>query len=384
MERTMKIVRVAATALNVPLRIVLPGIDRMASLEACFVEVETDSGIVGHGLGAITRETVIAEIVNRVIAPAIMGEDPLAHERIWDKLYWTLTPRGQTGFGAQALSAVDVALWDIKGKALGQPVWRLLGGARARVPLYATFGFNFFSREELAAAAKLWVSQGYRRLKMVVGHEALRRRDQRPLAEVVREDAARVEAVRDAVGPDIALYIDANCSLDLHHAALLAEMVKPCRISFFEEPITQNDALQMRELRRRTGMPLACGQNEGLIFRFRDLLLNEAVDYLQPNVVSGAGFTQCVRIAGLAAAFNVPLANGGAWQYHNMHLQAGLANGGLVEMHYLADELYKRIYRGLPQPEDGSMTLSDAPGLGFEPDRDAIREIAKTSKPNAD
>jgi L-alanine-DL-glutamate epimerase-like enolase superfamily enzyme len=384
MERTMKIVRVAATALNVPLRIVLPGIDRMASLEACFVEVETDGGIVGHGLGAITRETVIAEIVNRVIAPAIMGEDPLAHERIWDKLYWTLTPRGQTGFGAQALSAVDVALWDIKGKALGQPVWRLLGGARARVPLYATFGFNFFSREELAAAAKLWVSQGYRRLKMVVGHEALRRRDQRPLAEVIREDAARVEAVRDAVGPDIALYIDANCSLDLHHAALLAEMVKPCRISFFEEPITQNDALQMRELRRRTGMPLACGQNEGLIFRFRDLLLNEAVDYLQPNVVSGAGFTQCVRIAGLAAAFNVPLANGGAWQYHNMHLQAGLANGGLVEMHYLADELYKRIYRGLPQPEDGAMTLSDAPGLGFEPDRDAIREIAKTSKPNAD
>src|SRR5882757_2883916 len=380
----MKIVRVAATALNVPLPIRLPGIERDASLECCFVEVETDAGIIGHGLGAITRETVIAEIVNRVIAPAIVGDDPLAHERIWDKLYWTLTPRGQTGFGAQALSAVDVALWDIKGKALGQPVWRLLGGARARGPLYATFGFNFFSREELAAAAKLWVSQGYRRLKMVVGHEALRRRDQRPLAEVIREDAARVEAVRDAVGPDIALYIDANCSLDLHHAALLAEMVKPCRISFFEEPITQNDALQMRELRRRTGMPLACGQNEGLIFRFRDLLLKEAVDYLQPNVVSGAGFTQCVKIAGLAAAFNVPLANGGAWQYHNMHLQAGLANGGLVEMHYLADELYKRIYRGLPVPKDGWMTLPDAPGLGFEPDRDAIAEIAKSSRPSAD
>jgi L-rhamnonate dehydratase len=380
----MKIVRVEATALNVPLRIALPGIERMGSLEACFVEVETDSGIVGHGLGAITRETVLAEIVNRVIAPAIMGDDPLAHERIWDKLYWTLTPRGQTGFGAQALSAVDGALWDIKGKALGQPVWRLLGGARARVPLYATFGFNFFDREQLAAAAKLWVAQGYRRLKMVVGHEALRRRDARPLAEVIREDAARVMAVRDAVGPDIELYIDANCSLDLHHAALLAEMVKPCKVTFFEEPITQNDALQMRELRRRTGMPLACGQNEGLIFRFRDLLLNEAVDYLQPNVVSGAGFTQCVRIAGLAAAFNVPLANGGAWQYHNMHLQAGLANGGLVEMHYLADELYKQIYRGLPQPKDGWMTLPDAPGLGFEPDRDAIREIAKSCTPSGD
>jgi L-rhamnonate dehydratase len=380
----MKIVRVEATGLNAPLRIALPGIERMTSLEACFVEIETDTGIIGHGLGAITRETVLAEIVNRVIAPAIAGDDPLAHERIWDKLYWTLTPRGQTGFGAQAVSAVDGALWDIKGKALGQPVWRLLGGARARVPLYATFGFSFFDRERLAAAAKLWVAQGYRRLKMVVGHEALRRRDARPLAEVIREDAARVMAVRDAVGPNVELFIDANCSLDLHHAALLAEMVKPCKVTFFEEPITQNDPLQMRELRRRTGMPLACGQNEGLIFRFRDLLLNEAVDYLQPNVVSGAGFTQCVRIAGLAGAFNVPLANGGAWQYHNMHLHAGLANGGLVEMHYLADELYKRIYRGLPLPVEGWLTLPDTPGLGFEPDRDAIRDIAKACKPSVD
>jgi L-alanine-DL-glutamate epimerase-like enolase superfamily enzyme len=379
----MKITRVSATALNVPLEIRLPGISRDASLECCFVEVETDTGIIGHGLGAITREIVIAGIVNDVIAPAIIGDDPLAHEMIWDKLYWAVTPRGQTGFGAQAISAVDVALWDIKGKALGQPVWRLLGGARARVPLYATFGFNFFDRDQLAAAAKLWVAQGYRRLKMVVGHEALRRREARPLGEAIREDAARVAAVRDAVGPEIELYIDGNCSLDLYHATRLAEMVKPCRISFFEEPITQNDAPQMRQLRRTTGMPLACGQNEGLAYRFRDLLLQEAVDYLQPNVVSGVGFTQGIRIAGLAAGFNVPLANGGAWQYHNMHLQAGLANGGLVEMHYLADELYKKIYRGLPQPKDGWLTLPEAPGLGFEPDRDAIREIAKSSKPSA-
>ena len=377
----MKITRVAATPLNVPLRIALAGLERNTSLEACLVEVETDEGVVGHGLAAITRETVIAEIVNRVIAPAIKGDDALAHERIWEKLYWTLLPRGQTGFGAQALSAVDIALWDIKGKAFGEPVWRLLGGARQEVPLYATFGFHFFDRDELAAVAKLWVSQGYRRLKMVVGHEALRRREARALSEVIREDAARVRAVREAVGPDVELYIDANCSLDLYHATRLAEMVKPYGISFFEEPITQNDALQMAELRRATGMPLACGQNEGLIFRFRDLLLQQAVDYLQPNVVSSGGFTQCAKIAGLGAAFNVPLANGGAWPYHNMHLQAGLANGGLVEMHYLAVELCKKIYSGLPEPQDGSLTLPDTPGLGFEPDREAVAEIAKASPP---
>jgi L-rhamnonate dehydratase len=212
----------------------------------------------------------------------------------------------------------------------------------------------------------------------------LRRRETRALSDVIREDAARVRAVREAVGPDVELYIDANCSLDLYHATRLAEMVKPYGISFFEEPITQNDVLQMAQMRRATGMPLACGQNEGLIFRFRDLLMHEAVDYVQPNVVSSGGFTQCLKIAGLAAAFNVPLANGGAWPYHNMHLQAGVANGTFVEMHYLAIELCRKIYRGLPEPKDGWLMLPDAPGLGFEPDHEAIAAVAKASHPSAD
>ena len=133
----------------------------------------------------------------------------------------------------------------------------------------------------------------------------------------------------------------------------------------------------MAQLRRTTGMALACGQNEGLAFRFRDLLVNDAIDYAQPNVVITGGFSQCVKIAGMAQAFNVSIANGGAWGFHNMHLQAGVANGTLVEHHYLAVELCKQIYRGLPEPAVGYLTMSDAPGLGFEPNREAIREIAK-------
>jgi L-rhamnonate dehydratase len=373
----MKIARITATPLNVPLRITLLGLDKATSLSVCLVEVETDDGIVGHGFTAITEEEVIARIIETVAGPAIIGDDPLAHERVWDKLYWTLMPRGQTGYAAHALAAIDVALWDIKGKALGQPIWRLLGGARARVPLYATFGFGFFDRDQLADAARLWVSQGFRRLKMTVGHEALRRRDTRAIDEAICEDAVRVAAVREAVGPDVALYVDANCSLDLNHATRLAEMIRPLGIAFFEEPLTQNDARQMAQLRRQTGMALACGQNEGLLFRFRDLLLHEAVDYLQPNVVISGGFTQCIKVAGLAAAFNVPIANGGAWSFHNMHLQAGLANGTLVEHHYLAVELCRQIYTGLPEPEDGFLTLPHAPGLGFALNRDAVRELAK-------
>src|SRR4051812_39268013 len=152
--QTMKIVRVTATPLNIPLQISLPGIERKSSLEGCFVEVETDIGIIGHGLAAITRETVIAEIVNGVIAPAIKGDDPLASEVIWDKLYWTLTPRGQTGFGMQALSAVDIALWDIKGKAFQQPVWRLLGGGPPPRPVYPPVGLHLFYPDQPPAAAE--------------------------------------------------------------------------------------------------------------------------------------------------------------------------------------------------------------------------------------
>jgi L-rhamnonate dehydratase len=373
----MKIAKVTAIPLNVPLHVTLVGADRHTSFACVHVEVETDDGLVGHGFTAITEEDVVAQIVGGVAGPAIIGDDPMAHEAIWEKLYWKTMPRGQTGYAAHALAAIDLALWDIKGKTLKQPVWRLLGGARNRVPVYATFGFGFFDREQLAAAAKLWLAQDFKRLKMTVGNEALRRRDTRPLHDVIKEDAERVRAVREAVGPDVELFIDANCNLDLYHAMRLAELVKPYNLGFFEEPLTQNDARQMAELRRATGMPLACGQNEGLLFRFRDLLLHQSVDYLQPNVAIGGGITQCLKVAGLAAAFNVPIENGGAWPFHNMHLHAGLASGGMVEHHYLAVELCRLLYRGLPEPEAGWLTLPETPGLGFEPDRDAIREIAK-------
>ena len=373
----MKIARVTATPLNVPLTIDVLGLNRTSSLSACLVEIETDDGLIGHGFTAITEEDVIARIIDGVAGPAIVGDDPMAHEAIWDKLYWTLMPRGQTGYAAHAVAALDIALWDLKGKALGQPIWRLLGGARNRVPVYATFGFGFFDRGQLADAAKLWVSQGFKRLKMTVGMEALRKRDQRAMIAAIRDDEARIRAVREAVGSEIELFIDANCSLDYDHAAKLCDLIAPYGISFFEEPLTQNDVLQTAALRRKTGMALACGQNEGLLFRFRDLLINQAIDYAQPNVTITGGFTQCVKVAALAAAFNVPIANGGAWPFHNMHLQAGLANGTLVELHYLAVELCKQIYTDLPIAKDGFLTLPERPGLGFALNRDAVRELAK-------
>lgn len=373
----MKISKVKATALKVPVHVQLAGLDREIVLGGCLVEVTTDTGLTGWGYTAITNEQVVWAAVDKVAGPAILGDDPMATEKIWDKLYWILCPRGQTGIGCHAIAAIDVALWDIKGKALGEPVWRLLGAARESVPVYCTFGFYEFDREQLAEAAKHWVAQGFSGLKMVVGHNGLKRRDEpRPLADVIAEDLRRIQGVREAVGPDITLYVDANCGLDQHHALDLARRMEEFDIGFFEEPITQNDVRQMAWLRSQTSIPLACGQNEGLAMRFRDLMVSQAVDIVQPNVAIGGGFTQCIKIAGMAAAFNVGIDNGGAWPMLNLHLHGGLANGGLVEYHFVANEVWKRVFGGVIPAENARVTLPEAPGLAIEPVADAVRDFA--------
>src|SRR5690606_12195217 len=130
-------------------------------------------------------------------------------------------------------------------------------------------------------------------------------------------------------------------------------------------------------LRQRTSIRIAAGQNEGQAYRFRDMLVQGAVDVVQPNVAMSGGFTQCLKIAGMASAFNVSYANGGAWPFHNMHIHAGLANGGLVEYHHPAVWMSRMIYKNVAVAEDGKLALPEIPGLGFEPDLDAVRELGK-------
>jgi L-rhamnonate dehydratase len=373
----MKITRIEALPLKIPAQVSFAGFRSTHTMSMCLVTVQTDEGHTGHGFTAITDAKVAAAAVNEVLAPALQGMDPTRHEQVWERMYWLLSPRGQTGNASHAMAAVDTALWDIKGKALGQPVWRLLGGARDKVEVYTTFGFPGFDREQLTEAACDWVRRGHRRLKMVVGHQALAQRDSgKSLMDTIREDAARVRAIREAVGPDVELYIDANCCLDLAHATRLARWVADCDISFFEEPITQNDIAQMAELRRSTRMAVAAGQNEGLLFRFRDMIQAGAVDYVQPNAVISGGYTQCLKIAAYASAHNLPVVNGGAWPFHNMHLQAGVSNGTMVEYHHFAVDACSRIFPDLPQPRDGFFHLTDTPGLGFEPDLAAASAYA--------
>ena len=307
----MKIARVEATPLYIELEIDVLNVNKRNGLSVVLVEVETDEGHLGHGITAIMDEDVVAEAINGLAGPTILGEDPMATERIWEKLYWQLTPRGQT-----------------------------------------------------------------------VGMNALKRRDdeQRPLMEAIREDRIRVRNVREGAGEDAELFVDANCSLDQYHAIMLANWIEEYDISFFEEPITQNNVRQMAEMRTRTRVPVAAGQTETLAYRFRDFITEGAVDVLQPNVVIGGGYTQVLKVAGMAAAFNMPIDNGGAFPFHNMHLHAGVMNGGMVEYHHVSVECCKAFFKDLPEPKDGWLDLPETPGLGFEPDMDAVKELAKVPK----
>ncbi|MEE8516763.1 MAG: mandelate racemase/muconate lactonizing enzyme family protein [Alphaproteobacteria bacterium] len=373
----MKIARVEAHALALPVDFSELGVERSQTNSMCYAEVETDDGIVGHGVSSITQAVVVAEIINAVAGPAIIGEDALAHEKVWHTLYWTCTPWGQSGYASHAISAIDLALWDIKGKALGQPIWRLLGAARDRIEAYVTCGFSFLDRDQLADAMRLMVGRGYKAVKMQVGRPGLDfRKAHAPVGEMIREDIRRVAAVRDAVGAGVEIAIDAGCRLDLSHAVELARGCEPLGIAFFEEPIMQNDVALLAEMRRQTSIPLTAGQNEGQAFRFRDLLVSGAVNVVQPNVIITGGITQCVKIAGMAASFNVPISNGGGCPYHNMHLQAGVSNGTIIEYQVNSAGACKMFLDGLPEPKDGWLTLPETPGLGFEANQDAVREFS--------
>lgn len=367
------ITRIEAVPLRVPVEFARYGSARRRDCSLCHVEVETASGTVGYGLGYLADASVVAQLIDAVAAPAIMGEDAMATERVWKKLYWTLSAAAQSGYAVNVISAIDIALHDIRGKVLGQPLWRLLGGARDRLPIYATIGIPGLERDEMAEVARHLVSDGYRGLKIQVGRPGLGGED--PLIDIIAADIDRIAGIREAVGDDIELSIDGSCRFDLPHALELARRAEPYNISWYEEPLMQNDALLLADMRRRTPIKLAGGQNEGQLYRFRDLIVHQAIDVVQPNVVVSGGFSQSVRIANLAAAFNLPITNGGGCPYHNAHLHAGLWNGGALEYQTSSAGACEIVYEGLPQPRDGWMTLSETPGLGFSPRPGVIAQL---------
>jgi L-alanine-DL-glutamate epimerase-like enolase superfamily enzyme len=268
----MKITDVKASLHKIPIE--APLLKEKIWTSILFAVVETDRGIAGYGLTRAAQRFGAREFINREVAPFLRGKNPLETERLWQQLSRAFNARAQTGMWSSAVSAVDIALWDIKGKHYKEPVWRLLGGAQNPVPAYVTFGLKDYTIEQLVEVAKQFIAAGEHRLKMVVAVEP----------EKPETDAARVRAVREAVGEKVELMIDANYLFSFNRALELCKLVEPYRITWFEEPVYQNDALLLADLRRHTCIPIAAGQNEGHRFRHRELIVNRAVDIVQPNV----------------------------------------------------------------------------------------------------
>jgi L-alanine-DL-glutamate epimerase-like enolase superfamily enzyme len=361
--KSMKIVAIKATAhhIEVPLPLFTKNV---VTRRIVFCEVTTDEGVTGYGLtgGQFLPWSVVAALEHDFL-DLVRGMDPRDTEAIHEKIWWGVNMRAMTGVVSFALSALDIACWDIKGKATGRTVAQLLGGARDWAPIYITFGFPVYDREQLAEAARIQVDKGIQRLKMVVGvHDG-----------GWAEDARRVRAVREAIGPDIELMLDANYKFSPIDAKLLCRAIEDLNIVWFEEPLFANDVRALADLRRGTRIPISAGQMEGHRWRFKDLIEAGAVDILQPNVCYNGGYTETQKVAHMAQAFNIMIANGGGWPLYNLHTMAGLMNGWRVEFHLGMQEVGERLFVDPPKPEGNIVRVGPKPGVGLEPNVDALR-----------
>ena len=362
----MKITSVEAETYLVPVE--LPGFPEPEMSDCFMVRIHTDEGITGMGFTHRMNGFACRETIGREIGPYLAGRDPLATERIWDDLFWKFNQRRMTGVWTASMSATDIALWDIKGKALGMPIYRLLGDYSSEITTYCTFGMLEYGREETAEIAAGLVASGWDKLKMKVCIED---------SKNIPEDAARVRAVREAVGGDVEIMMDANHLFSPMQARELARMCEPYDVKWFEEPLFGNDIEDLKALRAATTIHIAAGQQEGMRWRHRDLIAGGAVDIAQPDVVFVGGYTEGVKVAHLAQAFNLPVATHG-WPHLNMHLSGAISNAWRLEYHLGPAGLAAHLFKDPPVPENGILRIPDKPGLGLEFDEEGMRAFKTT------
>lgn len=349
------------------------------SRQICMVKVVAADGSYGWGEGYGPATVVKAGV--EFLAPLVQGEDPLQVERIWNKMHLRALDYARRGVLVAAISAIDIALWDLRGKLLGQPVSTLLGGRRReRVKVYAT-GMYFIETDDLTGKlvdeAQLYASQGFRALKMKVGLG-------------LETDVKHVRAVRQAIGSDLQLMVDANHAYSLSEALSFARRIEELDISFFEEPVSPEDYEGYRELRRRISIPVAGGECEYLLAGFRHLLSNRCVDIAQPDICGAGGLTEAKRIVALASAFHtnvIPHSWGTGIAFAaGLHLVSTLdpipgrlrRPAALLEMdrseNALRDNLTIPRFRAVA----GQVAVPSAPGLGVDVDVDYLAQVTES------
>jgi D-galactarolactone cycloisomerase len=265
---------------------------------ALLVEIATDEGITGWGEAGVPGHKATAAVISEILKPLLIGQDPFDREVLWERMYAKMRDYGQKGIPIDAISGIDIALWDVMGKALGLPVHKLLGGAmRDQVMAYATGLYYKESprlMEELVQEALDYVKEGFRAVKMKIGGL--------PLAQ----DLANVRAVREAIGPEILLMVDANHAYNTVTAIQVGRELEKSQVFWFEEPVIPEDLQGYLEVKEALDIPIAGGECEYTRFGFRDLISRRAVDIVQPDTCRVGGLSEAKKIAALSSAWGVP------------------------------------------------------------------------------
>lgn len=382
----MRIRDVRAIGVEYPLpRPVFDANYTMATKRALLVEVETDGNLVGLGEAAHFGGPLMstATVIERELRPSLLGEDPREIERLWELMHRRAYKHGRGGIVIAAISGIDIALWDLRGKMAGMPLWRLLGGYRRRVPAYATGGFYAEGKgiPELCEEMRAYCRHGFRAVKMKVGRNSgvegspLRAMADRGVGEVpLAEDLARVRAVREAIGPDVRLMIDANGAWDVPTAIRMGRALEGLDLYWFEEPVWPDDVAGSAEVAAKVAIPVAGYETctYGTV-GFRDYIAARAVHFVQPDVAWAGGLTETLKITHLAQAASLPLAphiHGSAVAVAAaVHLLGAVRNASMAEMVFPAHPLMADLVREpLVVDTTGHIDLGERPGLGMELD----------------
>ncbi len=329
------------------------------------VRITTDQVLEGFGVTyhEVGGEATKALIMNNM-APKLIGRDPFETEVIWQEFFGYLRGVGRKGLMFCALSAIDIALWDLKGKILNMPLYKLFGGAQTKIPVYASGGWTSYSDEQLVDEIKGMVAQNYSMVKFKVGVEG---------GHNLNRDVKRVEKVRDAIGPDIGIMLDANNCWDAATGVQFANKVKHCDIMFLEEPVFADDIPGLVRFKQGTDVPLASGEHEYTKFGARDLVMAGAVDVLQLDGTRAGGFTEMLKIGAIAQAWNLKFAPHAMENIH-IHLISAFSNALYLERLIMFEEVTSNVFKNPPVPKDGYMYIPDLPGLGLELNMDFIKE----------
>ncbi|MFE3452589.1 mandelate racemase/muconate lactonizing enzyme family protein [Nonomuraea sp. NPDC059194] len=336
--------------------------------------LDTDEGV--HGLGEVgirSRQKAVAGGLEH-LGQLIVGEDPTRIEHLWQVMF----RRGffpADRFLSAAIAAVDVALWDIRGKALGVPVYELLGGrVRDHVPAYTHLGDDYHDLERFLDRARALVEQGWRHLRFAVPHKPDGVLDQRAC---MRAGIALFHRMRDAVGDDVELILDVHTRLDPPEALTLCREIEAARPYFVEDPLRSEGLDSYRMLRSRTAVPLAAGEQFGSKWEFQRLVEGDLIDYARVDVGVAAGLTEAKKIAAMCEAHFIKLAThnplGPVTAASSLHLNLACPNVAVQEHQAQPEPEIDALFTARPVIHSGRVELPDLPGLGVDIDRAAAR-----------